>query len=106
MADTEPKPRRAEASRPESSPSVEADLVARIALLEQRIAELEAEGVTPDPLERLLGDMVPPEVRDHMRAARKEQLLAARSFLDHWIERLDRKPMPRERRRRESITLE
>ena len=41
-----------------------------------------------------------------MRAARKEQLLAARSFLDHWIDRLDRKPLPKERKRKESIPLE
>jgi len=41
-----------------------------------------------------------------MRAARREQLLAARSFIDHWIDRLDRKPAANERRRRESITLE
>jgi hypothetical protein len=40
-----------------------------------------------------------------MRAARKEQLLAARAFLDHWIDRLDREPdeaLPR----RESISLD
>jgi hypothetical protein len=84
----------------------EAELAARIALLEERLAELEAQDGAVSPLERLLGEAIPPEVRDHMRAARKEQLMAARSFLDHWIERLDRKPMPRERRRRESITLE
>lgn len=87
-------------------PGADAELAARIAVLEERIAELEANEGAPDPLERLLGDAIPPEVRDHLRAARKEQLLAARSFLDHWIERLDRKPMPKERRRRESITLE
>ncbi len=101
MADTESRDRR---TRP--SPSPEGDLTARIAHLEERLAELEAQEAASDPLERLLGDRIPPEVRDHMRAARKEQLLAARSFIDHWIERLDRKPMPRERRRRESITLE
>lgn len=84
----------------------DAELAGRIAVLEQRLAELEAEEKVSDPLDRLLEELVPSEVRDHLRAARKEQLLAARSFLDHWIERLDRKPMPRERRRRESIPLE
>jgi len=85
--------------------SNEAELAARIAVLEERLAELEAGG-EPDPIDRLLEGMIPSEARQHMRAARREQLLAARSFLDHWIERLDRKPMPKERRRRESITLE
>jgi len=92
-----------------SSPAMaaaDADLATRIAVLEERLAELEALEERPDPFDRLLGELVPPDVRSHMRAARKEQLLAARAFLDHWIERLDRKPVPRERRRRESIALE
>jgi hypothetical protein len=33
--------------------------------------------------------MVPPEVLQHRRAARREALLAARSMLDHLIQRLD-----------------
>jgi len=93
------------ASAPDAS-RADVDLAARVAVLEERLAELEALEEGPDPIDRLLGDLVPPEARSHMRAARKEQLLAARSFLDHWIERLDRKPMPRERRHRESIALE
>jgi hypothetical protein len=83
----------------------EADLAARIAVLEERLAEFEGRAEA-EPLDRLLEGLIPPEVRQHMRAARREQLLAARSFLDHWIDRLDRKPAPTERRRRESITLE
>ena len=83
----------------------EADLAARIAVLEERLAEFEGRGEA-DPTDRWLEGLIPPEVRQHMRAARREQLLAARSFIDHWIDRLDRKPAPKERRRRESITLE
>jgi hypothetical protein len=48
---------------------------------------------------------VPSEVRAHLRAARKERLLAARALLDHQIEHLEQAPadaLPR----RESITLE
>lgn len=82
-----------------------AELEARIAELEARIAELEAGERTADPLERLMAGFLPAETRDHLRAARKEQLLAARSFLDSWIERMDRPP-EKPRRRRESITLE
>jgi hypothetical protein len=100
MADTELR-----AKRKDPATAGESELTARIAMLEQRLAELE-EGDVDRPFERLLAEMFPPEVRQHMRSARKEQLLAARSFLDHWIDRLDRKPMPKERRRRESITLE
>jgi hypothetical protein len=33
--------------------------------------------------------MVPPEVLQHRRAARREALLAARSLLDHVLKRLD-----------------
>jgi hypothetical protein len=68
-------------------------------------AELEAQEQADDPFERLLGGFLPTESREHLRKARKEQLLAARSFIDHWIERMDRAPAER-RRRRESITLE
>jgi len=83
----------------------DAELAARIAMLEERLAELEAMDRPEDPFERLLGGFLPVESRDHLRAARKEQLLAARAFIDHWIERMDRKPAER-RRRRESIALE
>jgi hypothetical protein len=84
----------------------EAELTARIAVLEERLAEIEEQSSAVEPLDRLLADVIPTEARSHLRAARKEQLLAARSFLDHWIDRLDRKPLPKERRRKESIPLE
>ena len=86
--------------------AAEAELASRIAELEERLAELESQGAVEDPMERLFGAFLPSDSRDHLRAARKEQLLAARSFIDHWIERLDRKPTARTRRRRESIPLE
>jgi hypothetical protein len=83
----------------------DAELVARIAVLEERLTELEARDRREDPLERWLGTLLPGDSRDHLRKARREQLLAARSLIDHWIERIDRKPAE-PRRRRESITLE
>lgn len=47
--------------------------------------------------------ILPPESRKHMRAARKEQLLAFRSLIDTWIARMDEeKPTPR----REAIRVE
>jgi hypothetical protein len=104
---------------PRNSPG--ADIGARLEAMEARLAELEEGGDgrfaarAEYAVERLMGSMLPPEARGHMRAARKEQLLAVRSFIDHWIERLDRPPEPRKRRsrrssapprRRESIPLE
>jgi hypothetical protein len=81
------------------------DLAARLAVLEQRLADLESHEAEAGGLEAMIARLFPPEVRGHLRSARKEQLLAARAMLDHWIERLDRAPAERVRRR-ESITLE
>jgi BMFP domain-containing protein YqiC len=82
------------------------DLAARLAVLEQRLADLESrETEDGGGLEAMIAKLFPPEVRGHLRSARKEQLLAARAMLDHWIARLDRAPAERVRRR-ESITLE
>jgi len=81
------------------------DLIARLAVLEKRLAELESRDSEAAGIEALLARLLPTEVRGHLRAARREQLLAARAMLDHWIDRLDRAPAERVRRR-ESITLE
>lgn len=81
------------------------DLSARLAVLEERLIELEGREHELEGLETFLVRLFPTEVRSHMRAARKEQLLAARAMLDHWIDRLDRAPTERVRRR-ESIKLE
>jgi len=45
------------------------------------------------------------EAGGHLRAARKELVMAARAMLDHGIGRLDRAPAERVRRR-ESMKLE
>jgi hypothetical protein len=39
-----------------------------------------------------LGAVVPPEVHEHGRAARREALLAARSVIDAALARLDKRP--------------
>lgn len=80
------------------------DLLERLGELEGRIAEVEARQEEPG-VGSLVRRLVPPEARLHLRAARKEQLLAARAFIDHWIDRLDREPSPR-LRRHERIELE
>jgi len=80
------------------------DLLARLDALEEWIAEVDSRREEPS-LGTLYRRFVPPEARRHLRAAQKEQLLAARAFLDHWITRLEREPAPRGRRR-ERIELE
>lgn len=74
------------------------DLSGRLAALEERLTKLEKRrgetGVEP-----LLRTLFPAEVRQHLRAAQKEQLLAARAFIDHWIERAERGAAERPRRR-------
>ena len=78
------------------------ELEQRIADLEKRIAELQADS-TPGGLFALMDQIFPQETRAHLRAARKEQLLAFRSILDKWISRLDEeKASPR----REAIRIE
>ncbi len=83
------------------------DIEARLADLEQRLTNLEEldalEARVPRGMLRLWRELAPPEVRHHVRAARREQLLAARAFLDHWIDRLER---PERLPRRESIQLD
>ncbi|MGZ8514867.1 MAG: hypothetical protein ACXWXA_07460 [Candidatus Limnocylindrales bacterium] len=80
-------------------------MAARLAVLEERLAELESRESETDGVEALLARLFPTEVRGHLRTARKEQLLAARAMVDHWLDRLDRAPAERVRRR-ESIKLE
>jgi len=65
-----------------------AELRARIAQLEEKIKELERR--EEQGIEKMFRTLVPEDVRVHMRAAQKEQLLAVRSMLDHWIERAER----------------
>src|SRR5689334_1740245 len=93
----------------------ESELHQRIAALEARLAEMEARAVDAesrggaglmDAVDALMDSLLPAEVRAHMRAARKEQLLAMRSMVDIWIARVDRKPEDRRRARHETISLE
>ena len=100
----------------------EAELTARLAALEERLSDVEAKAAdaearaqdaearaTGSPMEAmdaLLSVVLPAEVRTHMRAARKEQLLAVRTLVDTWIARVDRAADQPRRRRHESIPLE
>lgn len=53
------------------------------------------------PLPRLL--FLPKETRDHLRAARREQLLALRSLLDQAIERLEKPEKPKRKAERVEV---
>jgi hypothetical protein len=54
----------------------------------------------------LMREVFPAQTRTHMRAAGREQLLAARSYLDHWIAKFDDKGTPAPAAEREEITVE
>ncbi len=79
------------------------ELRARIAELEERIRKMEQRDEYG--VERLMRKLLPDDARSHLRAARKEQLLAARSMLDHWIKRAE-SASSEAPRRRESIRVE
>lgn len=80
--------------------------------LEERIAELERKLRRGDSRESMetafwavMRNVFPDETRQHMKAAGREQLLAARSYLDHWIAKLADKPSV-EAPTRETIEVE
>lgn len=79
------------------------DLQARIEQLEARLRQLEQRERRMGAMRSLMRELVPPDVREHLRSARREQLLAFRSFIDHWIEHTERTDA---KDRRENITLE
>ena len=79
------------------------ELEARIKQLEERL--LQMEGGQRYTAGRVLDELVPSETRKHMRAAWKEQLLALRSVLDHWIDKQENGGSERAKRR-ESISVE
>jgi hypothetical protein len=80
--------------------------------LESRIADLEARLRRGDRRESvetafwaLMHNVFPEETRRHMKAAGREQLLAARAYLDHWIAKLD-EPEASAAPERETIEVE
>lgn len=81
------------------------DLEARIGELERRLRRGERRESIETAFWALMRDLFPEETRKHMKAAGREQLMAARSYLDHWIAKLDeqRNAAPPER---EQITVE
>jgi hypothetical protein len=81
------------------------DLEGRIAELEGRLRRRERRESMETAFWAVMHNVFPEETRRHMKAAGREQLLAARSYLDHWIARMD-EPAAREPEQRETITVE
>jgi len=63
------------------------DLEMRVRELEEKLRAMESE--SDRSMRNVLNDIIPPDTRKHMRAAWREELLAVRSVLDHWIEKQD-----------------
>jgi hypothetical protein len=85
----------------------------KTAELEARVEELERRQRGGEPRESVetvfwavMRNVFPDETRKHMRAAGREQLLAARSYLDHWITRMGDKPPAERPTPRETIEVE
>jgi hypothetical protein len=81
------------------------DLEARIADLERRVPRGERRESFETAFWAVMRNIFPGETRSHMKAAGREQLLAARSYLDHWIAKMDAEHAE-EKPKRESIEVE
>ena len=81
------------------------ELEARIADLERRLPRGERRESVETAFYAIMRNVFPSETRRHMKAAGREQLLAARSYLDHWIEKMDA-PADEAKATRETIEVE
>ncbi len=83
------------------------ELRGRIAELERRLEQMETRRNFLSP--GWLDGVLPPDVRGHFRSGSRQQLLAARTLLDHWIRRLGGEDNPAEEPNaapRETIRIE
>jgi hypothetical protein len=83
-----------------------ADLEARIEELERRTRRGESRESMETAFWAVMRHVFPDETRRHMKAAGREQLLAARSYLDHWIAKMGDAPSDTPPAERENITVE
>jgi hypothetical protein len=65
------------------------DLERRLEALERKSTRSDRGSATEAAFWALMHNLFPEEARTHMRAAGREQLLAARAYLDHWIAKLE-----------------
>ena len=78
----------------------------RITDLERRLGLVEVRQGAIERSREVMKLVVPAETRRHMRAAWRENLLAVRSLLDTWIDRLDEDRSDRADNGRESIPID
>jgi hypothetical protein len=64
------------------------DVERRLDALERKMSRTDRRSGLEAAFWALMHDVFPEEARKHMKAAGREQLLAARAYLDHWIARL------------------
>ena len=88
---------------------------ARTSELEARLAELERRVPSSDDSGRsgfetafwaLMHGIFPEDARKHLKMATREQLMAARVYLDRWIARLDEQEAEKASRPHEKIDIE
>lgn len=72
--------------------STDAGHDARMEELERRLERLEDRRGGMERSRSAINTLIPTDARQHMRAAGREQLLAVRSLLDHWIGHLRDEP--------------
>jgi hypothetical protein len=84
----------------------DADLEARIADLERRIPRGERRKSLETAFWAIMRNVFPSETRSHVKAAGREQLLAARSYLDYWIAKMDEEHAEEKPATHESIEVE
>jgi len=65
-----------------------AEILAKLQEIEERLDKLQREE-RPRTLSDLIARLVPREVRQHLLAARREQLLAVEAYIDHLVQRID-----------------
>ena len=83
-----------------------ADLEARIDELERRNKRYDPRASMETAFWAVMHNVFPDETRRHIKAASREQLLAARSYLDHWIAKMGDKPASEAPAERETIEVE
>ena len=81
------------------------DLEARIEDLERRLQRSDSRASMETAFWAVMHNVLPEETRRHVKAAGREQLLAARSYLDHWIAKMGDSPAE-ELKTRETIEVE
>lgn len=95
--------------QPPSPDDRTADLEARIADLERRAPPPTDEGGRSGietAFWATVHSMFPEDARRHLKVAGREQLMAARVYLDRWIARLDEQEAEKAARPREKIDVE